>query len=411
MKITIGSPDGLGDFVLRMPLLESLLGKGHQLQLAMRPPAADLARELFPEIEVLVLENDPFRAETKKQRRPFRREIAEIRRFAPDLYVASAFQLNFFDEVFLRQNSDIRSAGFAPDDDFWPSDTSVDPRELASRFAVSVRVPTALPEGAKNRRLAEALEANPATCTKVRPPSREALEQARKILQRHGLRERGFVIICAGSRPGLVMKDWGEANWAALLGAVGQDSSMPFVFMGNAKESGSAARLCENLPPGARHVNLAENPPPVAVSYALISLASAYLGRDSGLMHLAAAAGLPLLAVFAGGHWPRFMPEAERGIVLTREAPCRGCNFYCPFPEPWCVKTIPVETVARAWRDLKGMQGLQTVELPAGDQWLSMAHELDVPSFVSEQAASARAAVREMVNESVWRRMLGAMTS
>jgi hypothetical protein len=68
MKITIGSVDGLGDFVLRLPLVEALIAAGHPLQLVMRPPAADLARELFPETEVLVLERDPFRAETKKQR-------------------------------------------------------------------------------------------------------------------------------------------------------------------------------------------------------------------------------------------------------------------------------------------------------------------------------------------------------
>jgi ADP-heptose:LPS heptosyltransferase len=411
MKITIGSVDGLGDFVLRLPLFEALLAAGHRLQLVMRPPAADLARELFPETEVLVLERDPFRAETKKQRSPFRHELAGIRKFGPDLYVASAFQLNFFDEVFAREITEVRMAGFTCDEDFWPSDTAIDPYELAGRFDVRASVPTNLPEGRKNLRLAEALTGVAPTRVAPRRPTADSLHKARELLAAHGLSGGDFTVVCAGSRPGLVMKDWGEAHWASLLGRIGADAERSFVFVGNPKEAASVSRLCESLPPRVRRVNLAAEPPPVAVSYALVSLASAYLGRDSGVMHLAAAAGVPLLAVFAGGHWPRFLPEAQRGIILTREAPCRGCNFYCPFPEPWCVKTVPVDAVARAWRDLPQMNGLQTVELPAGEQWLSMARDLDVPSYAREQAESARLAVHELENESLWRKLVSGLTS
>ena len=84
----------------------------------MCPLAADLARDSFPEAEVLVLEHDPFRAETKKLRKPFRREIAEIRNFASDFYVASAVQLNFLDEILLEERPpQIRVAGFEVEED------------------------------------------------------------------------------------------------------------------------------------------------------------------------------------------------------------------------------------------------------------------------------------------------------
>ena len=412
MKITIGSPDGLGDFILRMPLIEALLSAGHKLQLAMRPPAADLARDLFPETDVLALERDPFHTETKKQKQPFHNELARIRRFGPELYVASTFQLNFFDEVFLREcGGQIRSAGFVAEEDFWPSDTASDPREVVEKFSIRVCVPTAMPEGEKNLRLAQALNApNPASRMARRPSSR-AVEEARELLQKHGLPECAFTVVCAGSRPGLAMKDWGEANWMRLMREIGTDAGRPFVFLGNPKEATSVARLCEALGPGARAINLADNPPPVAVSHALTSMASAYLGRDSGIMHLAAVAGIPMVAVFAGGHWPRFVPNAKRGVVLTRKAPCRGCNFYCPFPEPWCVKTVPVEVVAEAWRDLPTTNSLRVVELDADEQWLSMAAELDVPSYAREQAAAAREAISELENESLWRRLVTGLVS
>ena len=413
MNITIGSPDGLGDFVLRMPFVEALLAAGHQVQFVMRPLAADLARDLFPEAEVLVLEHEPFRAEAKKLRKPFRREIDAIRRFEPDMYVAGAFQLNFFDEVFLEERPpQIRVAGFEAKEDFWPSDTSVDPRELTRHFDVRARVASAMPEGEKNLRLAaSALGVDRVEKIAARPPTAPSLAAARALFAEHGIREREFVVVCAGSRPGLVMKDWGESNWAEFLRLIGQHETRPLVFLGNPKESASIGRLRAALPRGAKHVSLAENPPPVPVSYALVSLASAYLGRDSGVMHMAAAADVPVLSVFSGAHWPRFLPEARRGIVLTRKVPCQGCNFFCPFPEPWCVTSVPPAVVADAWRRLASVSSLEVIELAPEDPWIGLCARTDASDFAREASAAARSNVARIKSKSLWHRLRGALMS
>lgn len=413
MKIIVGSPDGLGDFVLRLPLVEALLAAGHGVQLVMRPLAADLARDLFPEAEVLVLEHDPFRAETKKLRKPFRREIAEIRHFAPDMYVAGAFQLNFFDEIFIQERPPrIRVAGFEAEEDFWPSDTSVDPRELARQFDVRVCVASAMPEGEKDLRLAAAvLGVERVDKIAARPPTGASLTAARMLLAAHGIQEREFVVVCAGSRPGLVMKDWGEAKWAELFRRIGHDEPRSFVFLGNPKESASVERLRAALPPGAKHVSLADNPPPVPVSYALVSMAGAYLGRDSGVMHLAAAADVPVLAVFSGGHWPRFLPEARRGILVTRQAPCRGCNFFCPFPEPWCVTSVPPAVMADAWRRMASVSSLEVIELAPEEPWIGLCARTDTSAYAHESLTAARAGVARIKNKGLWRRLRGALMS
>ncbi len=413
MKIIVGSPDGLGDFALRLPLVEALLAAGHEVQLVMRPLAADLARELFPEAEVLVLEHEPFRAETKKLRKPFRREIAEILRFAPDLYVAGAFQLNFFDEIFLEERlPHIRVAGFEAQEDFWPSDTSVDPRELARHFDVRVSVPTAMPEGEKNLRLAAAvLGAARVKQFAPRQPTEASLAAARTLLAEHGIEEHEFVVVCAGSRPGLVMKDWDESHWAELLTRIGRDEPRPFVFLGNPKEAASIERLRAALPPGAKHVSLAANPPPLPVSYALVSMAAAYLGRDSGVMHMAAAADVPVLAVFSGGHWPRFLPQVRRGIVLTRKAPCRGCNFFCPFPEPWCVTSVPPAVMADAWRRMASVSSLEVIELAPEEPWIGLCARTDTSAYAHESLTAARAGVARIKNKGLWHRLRGALMS
>ena len=42
-------------------------------------------------------------------------------------------------------------------------------------------------------------------------------------------------------------------------------------------------------------------------------------------MHAAAALGKPLLAVFGGGTWPRFLPAVEPSVTVTVGVSC----------EPW----------------------------------------------------------------------------
>jgi ADP-heptose:LPS heptosyltransferase len=395
MKITIGSPDGLGDFVLRMPLLENLLSAGHKLQLLMRPPAADLARDLFPEIEVVVVQNDPFRLETKTMRDPFGGDLKAINSFRPDIYIAGSFHPTFLDEIFIQQRPvATKVAGLVSADDFWPSDTSVDPHELARSLNITVQVPAELPEGEKNLRLAAAILGNKAVKkTSPRSPTTAALSEAKALISKHGLEARKFVVVCAGSRPGLVMKDWGEANWLKFMAALEPNERRAFVFLGNPKEAESIERLRRAMPPGIQSISLAAEPPAVPVSYALVSMASAYLGRDSGVMHMAAASDRPILAVFSGAHWPRFLPEARRGIVLTCKAPCRGCGFFCPFSEPWCATSVPVGEVLAAWRELGTTQTLQVRELEPAPRWIDEIRKHDVADY---KVRNCRARVEQL---------------
>jgi hypothetical protein len=137
------------------------------------------------------------------------------------------------------------------------------------------------------------------------------------------------------------------------------------------------------------------------VAHALMARAGAYLGRDSGPMHLAAATGRPLLALFGGGHWPRFVPPAAEGVILTRATPCRGCDFSCPFTEPYCVSGVPFEAVLEAWRSLPGVSGLRVVEIPPEDTWLAL-HD----RVMARRGRSQRTPWRSVMR-SAWSRVFG----
>ena len=361
MKITISSPDGLGDFILRIPMITALREAGHELQLMLRQPATSLAGEVFPDLERHEIAADPYNQQIRKKRNPFRREQEAIRKFRPDLYVTAPFALTFFDEVWLERNKgSVPVAGFTTQEDFWPTGTIADPRKLSANFQIRVDVPVALPELEKNRLLGSAILGRELPRASPRlEPSRQAIRAAGDILAAHGLEEGGYWVACVGGRSGLIMKDWGEANWREFLAKVSLEGDGRMIFLGNSKEWGSIERIRAGI---SGTVNLASEPPPLAVSLALVAMSRGYLGRDSGVMHLAAAVGCPILAVYGGGHWGRFPPSSGPAVVVSRFMSCRGCNFSCPHEEPHCVTGIRMESILEGWRRLSSVNGVEIIE-------------------------------------------------
>ena len=361
MKITISSPDGLGDFILRIPMLQALRDAGHELQLFMREPAAGLAASLLPNAELHMIEADPYHEQTRKKRNPFRREQEAIHRFQPDLYVAALFSLNYIDEVWMESNKTlVPVAGFSTSDAFWPSGTICDPKELAAGFQIKINVPASVAEIEKNRLLGSAILGIdlPEIPPKLRPGTAD-LDAARIILKSHNLMEGEYWITCVGGRSGLKMKDWGERNWEVFFESVAKGNGSPILFLGNPKEWASIERIRAGK---FRSVNLASTPPPIAVSLALATLSCGYVGRDSGVMHMTAAAGRPVLAAYGGGHWGRFFPSSGPAVVVTQMMACRMCNFACVHEQPHCVTGISMESMLAAWERLQNARGVEILE-------------------------------------------------
>jgi heptosyltransferase-2 len=84
---------------------------------------------------------------------------------------------------------------------------------------------------------------------------------------------------------------------------------------------------------------------------ARIAAASGYLGIDTGLVHLAAAYGVPGATVFGGGTWPSYAPWAPRSAGVVAPIPCFGCEWDCAFGRPFCIEDVDVESVVAAFED------------------------------------------------------------
>lgn len=110
---------------------------------------------------------------------------------------------------------------------------------------------------------------------------------------------------------------WPEPNWAALLQRLLTQTPAKFLLVGGEAEGVCLERLAKPLPP--ERVELARSLP-LAELAARLQNCSAFVGRDSGISHLAAALGLPTLALWDDKIKEIWRPRGERVVMLRDEA-------------------------------------------------------------------------------------------
>jgi heptosyltransferase-1 len=126
---------------------------------------------------------------------------------------------------------------------------------------------------------------------------------------------RYVVLLHATARP---EKEWPEENWIALGQALSGDGFELVLPWGAPHERERADRIAAALP-GARGPERA----PLDAVARLIGGAQLVVGVDTGLLHLAAALGVPLVAIFAGSEPALTAPVGNGPLAVlgTRGAP------------------------------------------------------------------------------------------
>ncbi|CAN5142249.1 lipopolysaccharide heptosyltransferase II [soil metagenome] len=84
---------------------------------------------------------------------------------------------------------------------------------------------------------------------------------------------------------------------------------------------------------------------------AILAEVDALVCTDSAAMHIAAALGTPVTAVYGPAPWRWFGPlEPEHRVVTIEDMPCRPCFDACIHPSPICMDRITSDIVLRAVR-------------------------------------------------------------
>lgn len=155
----------------------------------------------------------------------------------------------------------------------------------------------------------------------------------------------------AGVHPGAAWatKRWLPERYAALCGELRREGLVP-VLVGGPADAALAAGIAE----GGRAVDLTGKTD-LAGLKALMGRLTLFVTNDSGPMHLAAAAGVPVVAIFgATSRELGFFPYGKGHRVVEAELACRPCGLHggrdCPEGHFLCMKLVTVPQVLDACR-------------------------------------------------------------
>lgn len=355
MRILASNPDTLGDLVLRQPMYAAWLAAGYELTLIVRPSVLDLVKYVAPGAGVIELPAEAYCDDLEKQWDRFGALFEAARQFKPDALVIAPYRWTRFDERLADELPGVKRFGF--NGQLYAGDPHRgEAPESRLSLDVVAEVCEDAPEFEKNAALTAALlgdAGKPAVYPKFQS-SDAARQNAARILSDLGLAPGDFWVACVTGTAHVPLKAWHAEHWAHALSRWAASHGRKFLFIGLACESDEAKRVQAAMAEFQPHARLWMSPGgTIDELIALTSHASGYVGHDTGPMHIAAALGKPVLAVFGGGHKLRFAPAVEPSVVVTVGVSCRGCQWVCSFEESHCVKAVPVDEVVRAAEDLE----------------------------------------------------------
>ena len=138
-------------------------------------------------------------------------------------------------------------------------------------------------------------------------------------------------------------KRWPPERFAAAAALVARRSGAQVAIVGSAAERPLAEAIAAQLG-GAARVLCGETT--LADLVGVLRELRLLLTNDSGPMHLAAALGTPLVAVFGSTDWTETAPVSERARVVREETECAPCKLReCPIDHR-CMTRVAVDRVA-----------------------------------------------------------------
>lgn len=173
-------------------------------------------------------------------------------------------------------------------------------------------------------------------------------DRARSLLTARGIAgHRPLLAVGAGSK--MPAKLWPPERYAKVLQLAQQRfPSAAVVFLGGADEMEYCRVIADKI--GLPAINLA-GALSIFGSAAVLELCDAYLGNDTGVMHLAASVGTPCVAIFSARDFPGLWEPIGSGHhILRHGTECAGCMLVeCKTEGMRCLTAIGSDEV---WQEL-----------------------------------------------------------
>lgn len=143
-------------------------------------------------------------------------------------------------------------------------------------------------------------------------------------------------------------KIWFEDRYSKVLNKLIDEFDVFPVIFGGKEDFETGQRILSKSGVGANsagELNIRE-------SSAALEHCIFYLGNDTGTMHMAAAVGLPCIAIFAATDFKgRWYPFGRQNKIFRKTVECEGCHTPECFNNYKCLELVTVEEVLEACRE------------------------------------------------------------
>ena len=352
MKLLVRATNWVGDAILSIPALAAVRARwpGAEISVLARPWVADLYRD-----QGLVDRLIPF------DHRGRHRGPMGVERLARELRAerfdsAVLFQ-NAFEAAWIAWRAGIpERIGYARD-----------ARGLLLTKSIPVPLPGEIPAHESNYylellRRAGWIDALPeiAPIRITVPP--DALDRAEKLLVDAGCPAGGLLVAFGAGAAYGTAKCWPANRYAELARLLISDYGARVLLFGAASEAAVAAEIELGAGPGV--INLIGRSA-IGDLPALLARCRLFIGNDSGAMHVAAAVGLPVVAVFGPTDPHGTRPLTPKLSIVQRKVACSPCFLrHCPIDHR-CMKFVELQRVleaARGWLERPAPVAEQGVE-------------------------------------------------
>jgi heptosyltransferase-2 len=340
MKILVRAPNWVGDAVMAIPALEAIrrTHASDEIYVLARPVVADLfSGQPFAD---RILEYD-FRGSYAGW---FGRQklVAELRK---EKFNIAVLLQNAFEAAWLAWRAGIpERIGYARD-------------ARGPLLTKAIRLPQEgeIPKHESHYYLELLHRAGWVAPSAAIPPIRMLVAAADRTAAESALRSAGArentwrCAIAPGASYGAA-KCWPPERFALLADRLISECGADVIFFGTTGEKEIAARICSNMK--SRAISLVGQTSMRNLA-ALFASCSAFIGNDSGAMHVAAAAGLPVIGIFGSTDPEGTAPVTEQFTLIREAVSCSPCFLRrCPVDHR-CMTRITVDSVFTATIRLK----------------------------------------------------------
>jgi ADP-heptose:LPS heptosyltransferase len=195
------------------------------------------------------------------------------------------------------------------------------------------------------------------------------IPEARQREADHLLAGRARPVIAMHAAGGREVKQWDPERFADVARRLLHERGATLVLTGGPGDTAIVSAVKKGLPPS--QVFDASNLTDLLSVAALLQRCDLMITGDTGPMHLAAAVGTPILAIFGPSDPRRYAPRGALDQIVRVDLPCAPCNRIrlpparCTGHTPDCLALISAERVFNAAVDVLDRVRARRMNTPA----------------------------------------------